>query len=367
MNYKSTFLFLVLIVPFNAFGSVEKLIDDLLAKELSETNDGLFPVSWAYSNEGGVIKYAEMDLVGDDRKEILYYRSTQPYSRHARMWIGVCFQPEGEEDYVALGGEILLGHLHKKEDGKSIFLKASEGKNHDTPDEPAFTKTLVIQEVTTGGIEKQTIRIDGNSESQIKEMWKYALSANEESSIAFMSGLGFSAEAPIFSWISLKSYLEGGEWKVDNSNDWSSLNEFETGGVTWSVHNESITPSFLKFGRQVWELKLEKVLRQDETGIPYKDVDFPKGYLSPQRAHHLLLEKMGTTGESSGAGDKTSTTLLGPGHGDEQLDSRPLKRTAGRKPESAETAAFSSMRWPLVAAFIAVGLGLLWAVFKMRK
>src|SRR5215217_2765365 len=188
MDCKNIFLFLVLVAPLNAFGGVEDLIDDLLLKELRTENDGLFSISWAFSSEGGVIKVAEMDLVGDDRKEILYTRSTQLRRRETRTWIQIYYQPEGKDDYVGLGGEILLGEFHKKEDGKSIFLKASEGKNDDTPDEPAFTETLVIQEVTPGGIKNKTIRIDGNSDTQTKEMWKSALFTGEESSIAFMNG-----------------------------------------------------------------------------------------------------------------------------------------------------------------------------------
>lgn len=368
MDCKNIFLFLVLVAPLNAFGGVEDLIDDLLLKELRTENDGLFSISWAFSSEGGVIKVAEMDLVGDDRKEILYTRSTQLRRRETRTWIQIYYQPEGKDDYVGLGGEILLGEFHKKEDGKSIFLKASEGKNDDTPDEPAFTETLVIQEVTPGGIKNKTIRIDGNSDTQTKEMWKSALFTGEESSIAFMNGLGFSGEMPTFRWISLKDYLEGGEWKVDHVSDWSSLNEFSIEGASWSVHTESITPSFLQIGRHVRDRLREQVRRQDEFRIPYKDIDFPEGYLSPRLALQLLLGKMGAAEKTPGTGDKTSTTSREPGHGDGQLDSENFRRPVKQRPEPAETAfPASSIRWTLVAGLIVVGLGVLRTVFRMRK
>jgi hypothetical protein len=314
MNYKSTFLFFVLFSPFNAFGGVESLIEDLIAKELAHTNEGLFPISWAYSNEGGVIKYAQMDLVGDDRKEIIYWRSTQSRMRDALTTVRVYFQPEGQEDYVGFGGQIFFGYFHKKENGKSIFLKASEGKNYDTPDEPAFTETLVTQEVTTGGVESKTIRIDGNTEDRITAMWKHALFTGEMESIAFMNGLGFSVEMPTYKWISLKDYLKGGEWKADHDSDWAALNEFETGAATWLVHEDSITPSFLKFARHVRERLREQPMRQDEYGIRYEELAFPEGYLSPQLALQLILKKTGDVGKTSK--DKTSTTVPNPSHGD---------------------------------------------------
>ncbi|RYD20573.1 MAG: hypothetical protein EOP88_14535 [Verrucomicrobiaceae bacterium] len=322
MNYRNTFVFLVLLAPFTAFGGVQKLIDDLLAKELAHTNEGLFPISWAYSNEGGVIKYAEMDLVGDDRKDIIYWRSTQSMMRDVRTTAQVYFQPQGDENYVGVHGQIFFGDFHKKENGKSIFLKASEGDNHDTPEEPAFTKTLVIQEVTTRAVESKTIRIDGHTEDHIKEMWRHALFTGDRESIVFMNGLGFSEQEPTYKWISLKDYLKGGEWKIDNVNEWTALNEFEAGAATWLVPKDSITPSFLEFARQARERLREQPMRQDEYGIPYKEIDFPEGYLSPQLALQLLLEKVGTAGKSSGAGLKISTAVPEPNHGDGQPDSK---------------------------------------------
>lgn len=287
-----------------AFGDIKnQLVDQLLIQELSQYPDDSFPLPWAYSNEGGVIKYAEMDLVGDGRNEIIYSRSSSSIRGERGAWrYDIYFQPTGEERFVQIASEVYLGDFrgfHKKEEGKSLFLDATEGRNFAIGSEPAFTKKLVIKEVSPRGVKTETHLIDHESDPDVVKMWEAALFEHDEASASVMEGLGFSVKNPNFKWISLKDYLLGKEWKDDNDNDWSALGEFETEGVIWRVPKDSVTPSFLDFARQVRELR-----NQVDFWIPSEAIEFPDGYLSPKEAYRLILEKTGHYSGSDAVDEK---------------------------------------------------------------
>ena len=121
---------------------------------------------------GGVIKYAELDIVGDEQKEIIYDRSIQGDLTNYGSSREVYYRSMNRDSFAALEGQIFLFGFHKKEHGKSIFLKASSGRNFDTPDEKAFTKTLTIQEVSLDGTVNKTHVINDDSPQVYRELWE---------------------------------------------------------------------------------------------------------------------------------------------------------------------------------------------------
>jgi hypothetical protein len=291
---------LLLGMATGAFGDLKsQLIDQLLLRELSQYPDDSFPLPWAYSNEGGVIKYAEMDLVGDGRNEIIYSRSGGGSIRGVPgAWrYDIYFQPTGEERFVRIASEVYLGDFrgfHKKEEGKSLFLDATEGRNFATESEPAFTQKLAIEEVSLKGVKTETHLIDHESDPDVVKMWEAALFEHDEASASVVEGLGFSAKNPKFKWISLKDYLLGNEWTDYDDNGWSSLSEFETEGVIWRVPKDSVSPSYVDFARQVRGLR-----NQVDYWIPWEAIEFPDGYLSPKEAYRLILAKIGRDGSDT--------------------------------------------------------------------
>ncbi len=322
MRHYYTILILFLGAAAGVFGDIEsQMIDQLLLDELSQYPDDSFPPSWAYSNEGGVIKYAEMDLVGDERKEIIYSRSIGGAIRGSQVWSNeIYFQPGGEERYVRLNGEAFLGNFHRKEAGKSLFLHATEGRNFATESEQAFTKKLIVQEISPEGVKDETHIIDDESNADLVRMWQAALFEHNEASASVMEGLGFSVKNPNYKWISLKDYLLGKEWKDYVASDWAALTEFETEGVTWRVPRDLVSPEFLDFARQVRELQ-----NHNDFGIPWEAIEFPDGYLSPKEAYRLILER---TGHDSGSDVNN----------EEGAENRELSRQAVKKERPTSTA-----------------------------
>ncbi len=274
---------------FNFVASAqEELIERELVKELKKVINGHLPVSWVYSNEGGVIKYAELDIVGDEQKEIIYDRSIQGDLKNYGSSREVYYRSMNRDSFAALEGQIFLFGFHKKEHGKSIFLKASSGRNFDTPDEKAFTKTLTIQEVSLDGTVNKTHVINDDSPQEYRELWECSKFYFEKSSIESMKKKGFEFANPEFKWLSVKDFVSGtDQWKTFDGKEWSSLNEFEIEARTWSVHKDLITPEYLRLSRRV-----SKIQDRDDSYVKYEEIDLPAGYLTPKVAYDSLLDRM---------------------------------------------------------------------------
>jgi hypothetical protein len=292
---KQIFLSLSFIFSPVSGSGQEKLFDELLISEIGAIEPNTLPLSWVFSNEGGVIRYAELDIVGDDRKEIFYERTTSGNIHKTEKIIEVYFQSESNESPIKIEGDISLSGFYKKEGDKSLFLKATEGLNFDTPEEKAFTRKLTIQEVSPDGVEYKTHIIDDDTGKEILELWESTLSSYDKRHIDLMKGRGFSKVNPTFQWASVKDYLSGDfEWKNYDVNAWSSLNEFSIEARTWSVHNKVITPEYLEISRSVRALQ-----DKEELFVSYNKVILPDGYLTPDLAYKALLKKSSEKGNGA--------------------------------------------------------------------
>lgn len=284
-----SFSFLLSLAPLMA-GERDLVVNKLLSAELRNAADDSLHAGWIYSNEGGVVKYAELDLIGDEKKEIIYDRTT-----HANLYkmgkdIPVYYLPENDGRPIHIKGKILLYGYHKKEGDRSIFLRASEGRNFDTPDEKAFTKKLTIQEVSIHGVKDTVHLIDENTSKEIYDLWKATLISHEKSSINFMKEKGYTYVTPEFKWVSVKDFVSGKyEWKNDDVNEWVSLNEFSREAQTWSVHKKLITPEYLEVSRRVRALQRKD---REKIFILYKEINLPQGYLTPGKSRDLLMKKI---------------------------------------------------------------------------
>lgn len=357
MRNQFTLLFFALIVTTAVVDGVEnQLIDSLLIQELEKTPSGVFQPSWAYSNEGGVIQYAEVDIVGDDRKEIIYSRSSRGYIRGMKSgsWTHeIYFKPDRGEKFVRLSGKVFLDDFQKKEGEQSIFIRATEGRNFAVGDEAAFTKKLIIQKVSESGVDEETIIINDETDSDLRKMWEAALFPYEKKSAETMKDLGFGMANPKYKWISLKDYLEGGEWKDNNVNDWSSLNEFSIEGVSWLVHQDLITPDFLEFARRILNLK-----REGNSEIRIESLDFPNGYLTPSKALKYLGGRDPERVPNSS--DRVIKNSVGPG---QRGSSQPSKTQAALESEQKP----SRLAWIIAGALLVGILALLLKTFRGKS
>lgn len=286
--YKPILLFLSLPLTSLLADHKENVVSQLLIGELEKIGDKKLPVPWVYSGEGGAIKYAELDLVGDERKEIIYDRTTRGELYKAGKPNDVYYQTKIGSLPVKIEGDVPLYGFHKKEGEKSIFMEASEGHNFDTADEKAFTRKLIIKEVTINGVNTQVHLIDANASKDLQEIWEATLSAHEQKSIKFMESRGFSYTSPKYSWVSLRDFVSGEfEWKDYEYSNWASLDEFSIESMTWKINKKAITPEFLELARNVRKLHL-----QSDMVVTYKDINLPHNYITPQAAYRALTDKM---------------------------------------------------------------------------
>jgi len=355
MRNQFVLLVFALIATMAVVDGVEnQLIDRLLIQELEQTPSGVFQPSWAYSNEGGVIQYAEVDIVGDERKEIIYSRSSRGYIRGMKSgsWTHeIYFKPDRGEQFVKLDGKVFLDGFQKKEGEQSIFIRATEGRNFAVGNEAAFTKKLIIQKVSESGVDEEIVIISDETDPQLLKMWEAALFFYDKKSVETMRGLGFGMANPEYKWITLKDYLEGREWKDNNVNDWSSLNEFSVEGVSWLVHQDLITPDFLEFARRILNLQ-----RESNSEIKIESLDFPNGYLIPSKA----LKYLG--GRDPERVPKSSDRVIKNSVGSrEHRSSQPLKTQAALEAEKSP----NRLPW-IIAGVLLLGI-LALLLFKVIK
>lgn len=276
----------------------QAIINSLLLSELESPAYDAFPPSWAFSNEGGFINYAEVDLIGDNTPEVFYYRSNQgELYRLGAIPQVYAYDKDGSAAYMMEDGIFLEG-FHKKEDGRSIILKASAGDNYDTPDEKAFTKKLFIQEVTSDGIVNTVHLIDDTSSREMRELWESSNYYYDKKSIDRMEELGYKYYKPEYEWISLKGYLNGGKWAdyVDNGDEWNTLSAFSIDSMAWRVRRESVTPEYLDFSKSIHSLVKANESKYT-SGLPSDIINFPKNYFLPADALISLNELIAKTGK----------------------------------------------------------------------
>lgn len=286
---KTTYIIIYLIInsllaPAN---DKEILVNQLLSEELKKSSVEKLPISWVFSREGGAIILAELDIVGDERKEIVYDRTIRGLNHKSQPLNDIFFKEKEKENFIKIKGKIPLYAFYKKNGKESIFLLATEGRNFDTANEKSFTKKLIIKEVTMKGVEDKIHVINIDSSDDLKQLWKAVILPHQEKSIKFMRDRGFTLATPKFAWVSVKDYLSKNyKWKVYDINDWSALNEFSTGAQTWRVHKSMITPDYLELARNA-----RKNLNQGEEFVDYGVLDLPQHYFSPKKAYRILLEK----------------------------------------------------------------------------
>lgn len=342
----------------------EAVINGLLLSELESVADGAIPPSWVYGHEGGIIKFAEFDLVGDEKPEVFYDRSIggELYRLGSNPHVYVYGQNGTEA--LALPEGLFMEGFHKKENGKSTILKASAGSNYDTPEEKAFTKKLFIQQVTTDGIKNTVHIIDESSSQEMRDLWESANFYYEKKSVIKMEKLGYEYYKPEYQWVSLKGYLNGEEWAeyIDNGDSWSSLNEFSIESRTWSVKKEWVTPEYLKIARIVHGLHKSKP-DEFESGIPKHLIELPEGYFMPADALEALRGLISRTGKMV---IRESHATLKSSHSVET----PSSNDGNAKMEDAKADAPNSNNLGLVIILLGVGVIALLGVvlgYKTRK
>ncbi len=301
-TYKVTLLFLALPLMNLLANDRDSAVSQLLVRELEKASDKKLHVSWVYSGEGGAIRYAELDLVGDERKEIIYDRTSRGELHKTGKPNEAYYQPEVGAPPVKIEGDVPLYGFYKKEGGKSVFLEASEGRNFDTPGEKAFTRKLIIREVTVNGVTTTVHVMDATTGKELQEMWEAALSPHDQKSVKLMASRGFAYTSPKYIWVALKDFVSGDfEWKDYEYNNWSSLDEFSVESMTWKINKGKITPEFLELARHV-----RKILPRGEMEISYGDINLLPNYLTPRSAYRALRSKAHSKGKGLSALCKNS-------------------------------------------------------------
>lgn len=264
----------------NPLISNEAVIDSLLASELGLAPE--LPHSWVYSNEGGAIIFAEVDLFGDENKEFLFWRTTHPTGNLYQYKDYFKVYSQSADGALICYGRTYLQNHRKEQDGTGVFIHSSPGVNYDTPDEKAFTEKLTVIEMSPIELKETVHIINDNSSPELRLWFRGGLRLR-----AFKSSFakeGFKRVEPEFKWISVKDYLSGkGEWKKYDPNEW------RTGfsgpmGVLWEVNSSLNTLEYRDFAKS-----FKNIVSKNQS---FDIVDLPEGYYTPTLAFSQLKAKM---------------------------------------------------------------------------